>query len=75
MEFAIVIERSATGYGAYVPDLPGCVAVAETEAEVRKLIQEGIGIYLEDMRRDGEPIPAPTSRVEYVTISETAPAA
>lgn len=75
MEYAIVIEKSATGYGAYVPDLPGCVAVAKTEAEVRRLIKEGIQIYLEDMRRDGEPVPAPTSRVEYVSVTEAATAA
>ena len=75
MEYAIVIEKSATGYGAYVPDLPGCVALAKTEAEVRSLIREGIELYLEDMRRDGEPIPVPTSRVEYVTVPEVVPAA
>lgn len=72
MEYAIVIEKSATGYGAYVPDLPGCVAVAKTEAEVRKLIREGIEIYLDETRRDGDPIPVPTSRVEYVTVAEPA---
>ena len=75
MEYAIVIEKSARGYGAYVPDLSGCVAVAETEAEVRKLIREGIEIYLEDMRRDGEPIPVPTSRVEYVIVAQAPSAA
>jgi predicted RNase H-like HicB family nuclease len=75
MDYAIVIERSATGYGAYVPDLPGCVAVAATQAEVRKLIREGIEIYLEEMRRDGASIPAPTSQVEYVHVAETASAA
>ena len=75
MDYAIVIEKSATGYGAYVPDLPGCVAVADTEAEVRKLIKEGVEIYLDDMRRDGEPLPAATSRVDYVTIAERPSAA
>jgi predicted RNase H-like HicB family nuclease len=74
MQYAIVIERSATGYGAYVPDLPGCVAVAETEAEVRKLIREGIQIYLEETRRDGDSIPLPTSRVDYVDVAEIASA-
>lgn len=72
MQFAVVIEKGPTSYGAYVPDLPGCVAVAETEGEVRKLIREGIEIYLEDMRLDGEPIPVPTSRVEYVQVDLTA---
>jgi predicted RNase H-like HicB family nuclease len=75
MEYAIVIEKSATGYGAYVPDLPGCVALAKTEAEVRKLIREGIQIYLEEMRLDGETVRLPASRVDYVHIPETASAA
>jgi predicted RNase H-like HicB family nuclease len=72
MEYAIVIEKSATGYCAYVPDLPGCAATARTEAEVRKLIREGIHIHLDEMRLDGEPIPVPTSRVEYVQVAEAA---
>ena len=72
MEYAIVIEKSATGYGAYVPDLPGCVATARTEAEVRKLIREGIHIHRDEMRLDGEPIPTPTSCVEYVEVAEAA---
>lgn len=75
MEYAIVIEKSATGYGAYVPDLPGCVALAETEDEVRKLIREGIHIHLDEMRIDGQPIPRPTTHVEYVAVAETASAA
>lgn len=75
MQYAIVIEKSATGYGAYVPDLPGCVAVSEIEAEVRKLICEGIEIYLDETKQDGEPIPTPTARVEYVSLTEAASAA
>ena len=75
MEYAIVIEKSATGYSAYVPDLPGCAAAAGTQAEVKKLIREGIAIYLEDMRLDGEPIPVPTTQVEYIAVAEAAAAA
>jgi predicted RNase H-like HicB family nuclease len=75
MKYAIVIEKSATGYGAYVPDLPGCVAVAETEDEVTQLISEAIKFHLEELRLDGDPIPEPTSRVDYVTVNETASAA
>jgi predicted RNase H-like HicB family nuclease len=70
--YAIVIERGPTSYGAYVPDLPGCAAVAETEAKVRKLIREGVHIHLEAMRLDGEPIPEPTSRIAYVDVAQTA---
>lgn len=72
MEFAVVIERGPASYGAYVPDLPGCVAVADTEAEVRKMIREAIVFDLEGMRLKGEAIPEPTSRVEYVEVEETA---
>jgi predicted RNase H-like HicB family nuclease len=70
--YVIVIERGPTSCGAYVPDLPGCVAVAQTEAKVRKLIREGVHIHLEQMRLDGEPIPEPTSRIAYVDVAQAA---
>jgi predicted RNase H-like HicB family nuclease len=68
MEYAIVIEKGETSYGAYVPDLPGCVAVGDSEEEVRALIREAIEFHLDRMREDGEPIPPPASRVEYVKV-------
>jgi predicted RNase H-like HicB family nuclease len=49
MSHTIVVEKSATGYGAYVQELPGCVAVAESEGEVRALIREAIDFHLEGM--------------------------
>ena len=72
MQYAIVIERSANGYGAYVPDFPGCVAVAESEDEVCELIREAIEFHLEGMRESNEPIPAPEARVDYVEIQHVA---
>ena len=72
MQYAIVIERSPSGFGAYVPDLPGCVAAAETEEEVRDLIREAIGFHLEGMQEDNEPIPEPSARVDYVEIPHAA---
>ena len=72
MQYAIVIEKSPTGYGAYVPDLPGCVAAAETEAEVRELIQEAIELHLEGLSEDGEPIPEAAARVDYVNVRHAA---
>ena len=59
MNCAIVIERGPTSYGAHVPDLPGCVAVAETKTEVCVLIREAIELYLEALEKEGKPIPAP----------------
>lgn len=67
MEYPVMIEKSSTGYGAYVPDLPGCVAVGETEAEVTRLIKEAIEFHLEGMRKDGEPVPNP-SKVTLIAV-------
>jgi len=67
--YAIVIERSSTGFGAYVPDLPGCVAAAASEDEARQLILEAIELHLDGMREDGAPIPDPAARVDYVEIA------
>jgi predicted RNase H-like HicB family nuclease len=64
--YAVIIEKGPAGYGAYVPDLPGCVAAADTEAEVRRLIEEAIGFHIEGLRLAGEQVPEPTSSVEYV---------
>ncbi len=72
MQYAIVIEKSEPGFGAYVPDLPGCVAVAEDEAEVRDLIREAIEFHLEGLREDGQGIAEPAARVEYVEVPHAA---
>ena len=69
MRYMVVVEKGDNSYGAYVPDLPGCVAVAETEPEVLELIQEAIELHLESMREDGEAIPEPTSSSTYVEVS------
>ncbi|NJP09736.1 MAG: type II toxin-antitoxin system HicB family antitoxin [Leptolyngbyaceae cyanobacterium RU_5_1] len=69
MRYAVVIEKGKTSYGAYVPDLPGCVAVGETFEEVKTLIQEAIAFHLEGLREDGGIIPEPVSICEYVEAS------
>ena len=68
MRYAVVIERGPTGYGAYVPDPPGCVAVAETRAEVVRLIAEAVEFHLEAMR-EGLPWPEPLSSADYVEVA------
>ena len=68
MRYAVIVEEGESSFGAHVPDLPGCVAVAETKEEVLKLIQEAIEFHLEGMREAGEPIPSPSSSVEYVDV-------
>ena len=67
MRYLILFEKGETSYGAYIPDLPGCVAVGETLEEVRTLIHEAMEMHLEDMRVTGQPIPKPTTiDCEYV---------
>lgn len=68
MQYLVVIERGSSSYGAYVPDLPGCVAVGETQNEVEALIHEAIEFHLEGLREDGQPIPRPSSTVQLVSV-------
>jgi predicted RNase H-like HicB family nuclease len=68
MRYAIVIEQGPTSYGAYVPDLPGCVAAAETREEVVKLIHEAIEGHIHMLREDGQPVPEPRSTAEYAEV-------
>lgn len=70
--YTVVIERTENNYGAYVPDLPGCVALRDTEEEVLSLVEEGIAIHLEELRRDGLPVPPPTTRATVVVPSRAA---
>jgi len=68
MRYAVVIEKAADNYSAYVPDLPGCVATGATVAEAENQIREAIEFHLEGLREDGLPIPPPSSQVEYVDV-------
>lgn len=68
MQYAVVVEPSENGYGAYVPDLPGCVALGDTVDETLHLIHEAIELHLEGMRADGESIPLPRTVCEYVVV-------
>ena len=68
MRYLVVVEEGSTSFGAYVPDLPGCVAVGETRGEVLSLIREAIQFHLEGLKDDGEPIPGPSSTSELVEI-------
>ena len=68
MQYLVILEEGQSGYGAYVPDLPGCVAAAESRDEVVSLIQEAIEFHIEGLRNSGEPIPEPKSRSELVEV-------
>lgn len=68
MRYAVIVEEGENSFGAHVPDLPGCVAIADTKKELLKLIQEAIEFHLEGLRENGQPIPPPSSSVEYVEV-------
>lgn len=69
MRYAVVIEKAGGNYSTYVPDLPGCVATAATPEEAELAIREAIAMHLSGLRADGLPIPAPSSRVDYVDVA------
>ena len=68
MRYAVVIEKTGTGYSAYVPDLPGCVSVGSTRVEMNRNIREAIELYLDELRERGASIPAPTTDAEYIAV-------
>lgn len=70
MHYTVVIEKTENNFGAYVPDLPGCVAVAESRAELLKLIREAIEFHLESLKDSGESIPLPSTTTELVEIGK-----
>jgi predicted RNase H-like HicB family nuclease len=68
MQYLVVIEKGDASYGAYAPDLPGCIAAAASEAEVRQLIQEAIEFHIEGLREDGLPVPPPSSSSVIIEV-------
>jgi predicted RNase H-like HicB family nuclease len=68
MTYPVIYEKSANGWGAYLPDLPGCVALGFTLEETKRLIRESLALHLRAMREDGDPIPEP-SHVEMLEVA------
>jgi predicted RNase H-like HicB family nuclease len=68
MRYLVVIEKGPSSYGAHVPDLPGCVAVGETEDEVLFLIREAVDLHLDSLREHGDPIPPASSRADVIEV-------
>jgi len=68
MEYVVIVEQGETSFGAYVPDLPGCVAVGESRDEAMELIREAIEMHIDSLRENDEPIPQPHSFVEKIAV-------
>jgi predicted RNase H-like HicB family nuclease len=69
MRYLVIVEEGLTSFGAYVPDLPGCIAVGESREEVLASIHEAIELHLEDLKEGGQPIPPPSSSSEVVDVA------
>jgi predicted RNase H-like HicB family nuclease len=68
MKYAVLYEKTGTGYSAHVPDLPGCIATGATLQETEQLMREAVEMHLEGMREDGDPIPQPSTIANYITV-------
>jgi len=69
MRYLVVVEKGPSSFGAYVPDLPGCIAAGDTREEVLALIHEAIEFHLEGLKEDGQSIPPPSSSSELVDVA------
>jgi predicted RNA binding protein YcfA (HicA-like mRNA interferase family)/predicted RNase H-like HicB family nuclease len=68
LKYLVIYDKSPTGWGAFVPDLPGLGVAGSTLEEVKKLIREGIEFHIEGMKLNGDPIPQPSVQTEYVSV-------
>ena len=69
MNYVVVFEKSATGWGAYVPDLPGVIATGRSKEETQELIREAIEFHLEGLKEDNLPVPEPSASAEIVSVA------
>ena len=67
--FLIVIEETATGFSAYSPDLPGCIATGATHEMVEHNMREAIAFHLDGLQEDGHPVPRPSSYSTYIEVA------
>ena len=72
MKYLVVIEPTGTGFSAYSPDLPGCVATGKTEAEVQKEMQEAMEFHVEGLALEGHPVPKPSTQSAYLEVAGAA---
>ena len=72
MRYAVVFEKAATNWAAYVPDLPGCITTGRTLEETKRNMREAIQLQLETMSEVGDPIPQPSAKVGFVQLEPVA---
>jgi predicted RNase H-like HicB family nuclease len=70
--YAVVFEKAESNWAAYVPDLPGCITTGSTLEETKRNIREAVELHLDAMQEVGEPIPSPTTDVDFVELQGVA---
>jgi predicted RNase H-like HicB family nuclease len=68
-KYLIILEKTATGYSAYSPDLPGCVAAGSTREETEHEMKDAIEFHIEGLRLNGDKIPQPSSEAAYCQVA------
>ena len=68
MKYAVIFEKTSTGWSAYAPDLPGLGVAGTTFEETQQLIREGIEFHIEGLKAGGDAVPEPTTRVAEVGV-------
>ena len=64
----VIIEKGESSYGAYSPDMPGCVAVGDTREEVEERMKEALRFHLQMLQEENLPLPESQNIVEYMDI-------
>lgn len=67
--YLILIESTPSGYSAYSPDVPGCIATAASRPEIERVMREAIEFHLDGLRADGKPIPPPSTSASWVEVA------
>ncbi|RMD58056.1 type II toxin-antitoxin system HicB family antitoxin [Candidatus Parcubacteria bacterium] len=68
--YLVIVEKTNSGFSAYSPDLPGCIATGDTREEVEKKMEEAVAFHLDGLREEGLEIPEPQSYSKFVEIAD-----
>jgi len=68
MRYLVVVEKAGSGFSAYSPDIPGCVATGATREEVEREMTAAIAFHLEGLQAEGLEIPSPSAFSTYVDV-------
>ena len=69
MKYTAIVEKGESSYGAFVPDLPGCIAVGEDRRRTLRLIEEAAAFHIEGLRAEGLPVPPPRCDIAQVEVN------